>query len=62
LHGLCYQLSDPGVVEYPSKTLPQVEWALMQLDKNGNPLNPIDGLHESVLSLDTTGREMRPRD
>jgi hypothetical protein len=61
LHGLCYQLSDPGVVEYPSKTLPQIEWALMQLDKSGNPVRPIDLLPESVLSLDPTGREMRPR-
>jgi len=61
LHSLCYQLSDPSVVEYTSKTLPQIEWALMRLDKSGNPLNPIDGLHESVLSLDPTGREMRPR-
>ncbi len=61
LHGLCYQLSDPGVVEYPSKTLPQIEWALMQLDEKGTPMSSIEGLHESVLSLDPTGREMRPR-
>ena len=58
---LAYQLADPSVVEYPSEELPEVHWALFETDEDGKPLHPIDGLHESVLDLDPSGREMRPR-
>jgi hypothetical protein len=61
LFGLCYLLSDPGTVEYPSKKLPRVNWAFFEVDENGEPLHPISGLHESVLWTDPTGREMRPK-
>lgn len=38
-----------------------VAWGLFQVDDDGRPFGPrIAGLHESVLSLDPTGREMRP--
>jgi hypothetical protein len=58
---IAYQLDDPGVVEYPSKEMPQVNWGLFEVDEDGEPLHPIDGLHESVLDIDPTGREMRPK-
>ena len=32
-----------------------------EVDEGGQPLHPIDGLHESVLDTDPTGREMRPK-
>ncbi len=61
LADLAYQLSDPGVVEYPSDKMPRVNWTLFEVDKDGEPLHPIDGLHESVLDTDPTNREMRPK-
>jgi hypothetical protein len=61
LAGLAYQLSDPSVVEYPSKDLPEVSWKLFEVDEEGQPLHPIDMLHESILETDPSGREMRPR-
>jgi hypothetical protein len=61
LAGMAYQLADAGVVEYPSAELPRVNWMLFEVDDNGEPLQPIDGLHESVLDTDPSGREMRPR-
>jgi hypothetical protein len=62
LFSLTYLLSDPGTVDYPSKKLPHANWALFEVDENGNPLHPISGLHESVLGTDPSGREMRPKD
>ena len=61
LAGLAYLLADPGVVEYPSEELPRVNWTLFEVDDEGQPLWPIDALHESVLDTDPTGREMRPK-
>lgn len=58
LFGLCYMLEDPGDV--PDGVTP-VDWGLFRLDEHGNPVEPIRGLHESVLDTDPTGREMRPR-
>lgn len=61
LASIAYQLDDPGVVEYPSDETPRVNWTLFEVDDDGQPLYPIDGLHESVLDTDPTGREMRPK-
>jgi hypothetical protein len=61
LAALAYQLADPGIVEYPLPEMPRVHWTLFAVDQEGNPLHPIDGLHESVLDTDPTGREMRPQ-
>jgi len=58
LFHLCYLLEDPGDVEPEVK---DVAWALVQTDVEGNVLNTVGGLHESVLETDPTGREMRPR-
>lgn len=58
LFQFCYLLEDPGDLE------PEVQdmaWALVQVDDDGNVLEGIGGLHESVLETDPTGREMRPR-
>lgn len=55
-----YQLDDPGVVEYLRKETPRVNWALFEVDEDFQPLNPLGGLHESVLCTEPTGREMRP--
>jgi hypothetical protein len=57
LSGLCMLLDDPGVLE---PEIADMEWQLFQVDQNGNPVEPIGGLIESVLLVDPTGREMRP--
>jgi len=61
LSRIAYQLSDPGVVEYPDESFPKVNWELFEVDSKNNPLHPIGGLHESILDTDPTGREMRPK-
>jgi hypothetical protein len=53
-----YLLEDPGDLE---PEVSDVSWSLVQTDSDGNVLNNISGLHESVLETDPTGREMRPR-
>jgi hypothetical protein len=58
LHAICYQLSDPSIDE---PELKNVGWALLEVDEEGNIGRVIDGLHESVLETDPTGREMRPK-
>jgi hypothetical protein len=57
LFHLTYLLEDPGHLEDEVKDM---EWCLVQLDSDGNPLCAIHGLHESVLDTDPTGREMMP--
>lgn len=59
LHSLCYQLSDPSIEE---PELSEVGWGLFEVDEDGKVGRPIEGLHESVLETDPTGREMRPKD
>jgi len=39
-----------------------VAWSLVKVDDDGNVLASVNGLHESVLETDPTGREMRPRE
>jgi hypothetical protein len=58
LFDICYLLSGPGLPEPKPEGF---SWALFQVDEEGKPISPIDGLHESVLETDPTGREMRPR-
>lgn len=58
LFRLCYLLEDPGNVEPEVRN---VRWSLFQVDEQLKPLEPIRGLHESVLGTDPTGREMPPR-
>ena len=61
LADIAYQLADPGVALYPNRDMRQVNWVLFEVDEEGRPLHSIDGLHESVLDTDPTGREMRPK-
>lgn len=56
LFSFCYLLSDPGDLE-----VEDVGWALVQVDRSGKVGDGIECLHESVLEMDPTGREMRPR-
>jgi hypothetical protein len=59
LFRLCYLLGDPGDLE---GEVQNVSWGLVQFDEAGKAIDRIDGLHESVLGTDPTGREMRPRE
>ena len=59
LFRLCYLLSDPGELE---PEVQHVSWGLVQLNEDGEIVDSIDALHESVLETDPTGREMRPRE
>ena len=56
---MSYLLDDPNCDDL--EELEDVSWGLFQTDDDGRPTGPlIEGLHESVLELDPTGREMRP--
>jgi hypothetical protein len=59
LFRLCYLLSDPGA---PEPEVQHISWGLVQLNEDGEVVDSIDALHESVLETDPTGREMRPRE
>ena len=60
LFSFCYLLEDPGFEE---PELEDVGWCLVVTDENLEPTDrPINGLHESVLGTDPSGREMRARD
>jgi hypothetical protein len=54
-------LDDSGMVGYPSKDMPRVHWALFEVSEDEEPLHTIGCLHESVLEVEPTGREMRPK-
>lgn len=59
LFQLCYMLEDPMFGE---EELDDVGWCLVEANGDGEPNGPpIESLHESVLEMDPTGREMRPR-
>lgn len=59
LFGLCYLLDDPCLEE---QEVQDVSWVLIQFNESGEAVGEIAGLHESVLGMDPTGREMRPRE
>ena len=58
LFRICYLLSDPSIEE---AELENFGWGLFQINDNGEVVGSIDCLHESLLEMDPTGREMRPR-
>jgi hypothetical protein len=58
LFHISYLLADPDSVAGNDGT---VGWALLEVSEEGEVGRAIDGLHESVLSTDPTGREMRPK-
>jgi hypothetical protein len=58
LFTIMYLLDGPPHTAGP---LQDLSWGLFQITEDGRPAGPqISGLHESVLELDPTGREMRP--
>lgn len=61
-HGIMYLLADPSA-GFPEINNPEnVAWTLYQIDpKTEAPIEPLSGLHEDMLELDPSGREMRPR-
>jgi hypothetical protein len=65
LFGLCYLLDDPDYLrddrEIIQKEAGDIDWCLFQVGNNGLPVAVVDGLHESVLETEPTGREMRPK-
>lgn len=59
LFSIAYLIDGPS---YEPGTLEDVSWGLFQIDEDGQPIGKqVSGLHESVLELDPTGREMRPK-
>ncbi len=58
LFQICYLLADPQIDEPEAS---HVNWGLFCTNDEGEPTEPLDGLHASVLETDPTGREMRPR-
>ena len=59
LFGLCYLLDDPSLDD---PALADLGWKLVETDTDFAPTKkPIGGLHESVLEMDPSGREMRSR-
>lgn len=59
LFDFCYLLADPSLME---SSVEDLGWALVETDEDFEPTGEvIASLHESVLDMDPTGREMRPR-
>lgn len=64
LFAVCYLIDDPsaaleGLDDLRSE-LSKIGWALFEVDEDNHSSRPMDGLHESLLETDPTGREMRP--
>lgn len=60
LFSIGYLMDGPAYTAHES--LSDISWGLFEVDENERPIGPqIGGLHESVLEMDPTGREMRPR-
>ena len=57
LFGIGYLIDDPSSVEGNDS----IDWALMQLNDDGEPIDTICGLHESILETDPENRECCPR-
>jgi len=58
LFHIAYILGDSSDLE---PLADEIRWALVQTDEDDQPIAVVDGLHESVLETDPTGREARPR-
>ena len=56
LYHACLLIDGSRKVDFPIN-----DWTLHQVDEEGRPVAIIQGLHEVLLSMDPTGREMRPR-
>lgn len=63
LFHVSYLLADPDFVpdqRFEDPLLKAARWVLVTLDEKDRIGQPIDGLHESVLETDPTGREVGP--
>ncbi len=59
LFALCYRLDEPDI---DMAEIGATGWALTELNYDGQHTGRlVQGLYESLLSMDPTGREMRPR-
>jgi hypothetical protein len=59
LFSIGYLIDGPTGLPQPVE---DISWGLFQINEDGQPIGEqIAGLHESVLELDPTGREMRVR-
>lgn len=60
--GIAYLLNDPSAgFTAPSKP-ESIAWGLYQVDEHTQqPIQPLAGPHELMLSMDPSGREMRPK-
>ena len=62
LFNFSYLLSDPDLLNDEVEEVREMGWTLVEADPEGNPTGRgIGFLHESVLEMDPTHREMRPR-
>lgn len=60
-HSICYYLSDPNAAATEDHSMEGLAWQLYRLDPATDaPVSPIAWVHEILLALDPTGREMRP--
>jgi hypothetical protein len=55
LSAFCYLLDDPGDLEDEV----DIAWRLFEVNRDGEPITVIPGLHESVLDTEPSGCEMR---
>lgn len=58
LFQFCYLLDDPQIDEPEGQS---VDWGLFCVNETDEPAERIQGLHESVLETDPSGREVRPQ-
>ena len=59
--GICCHLDDPyASYEDANDDEDELAWGLFLIDDSGKPTMPLVGLHESILGMDPSGREMRP--
>jgi hypothetical protein len=59
---VAYLLEDPAAGFAANSNPEHVSWALFQTNQNvATPIAPLCGVHELLLSMDPSGREMRPK-
>lgn len=60
--GIAYLLDDPAAGFTATSNPEHVSWRLYEVDEDAErPTQPLAGSHEVMLSMDPSGREMRPR-
>jgi hypothetical protein len=60
--GIAYLLDDPSAGFADTSNPEGVSWRLYQIDEaTEQPIRPLIGPHELMLSMDPSGREMRPK-